>query len=951
MAGSAGQGRVHLDQRQHAPHVSRFNSQSTGNTTLIGSDNGIVSPVSPFPALDQKIISTPYAHTGSTNKQWIDLDLISPKLLRELRRQYDPSPPDGPSHPLAKGAAKVKAWARQSKLGIDIRLRRKITAEHDEVTDIRLVPDPTHGFDQKPPLMAELPGASNEISELPDTSLPQELPTGTIREVSRSSTGSSITEPLPLYEPPRSITSANRASEIVAEPAGLVDHHELHRRTSSESSIVATPKRGLSLDRETTRLETGTCVSATYGMAWRESAAHEQVPTAPEVQTLRANLDQATQQLDHERLARERFESLLQDVREELVRQREDMRKPESTGSSMPLLGGLKVAETARYETETDAEPPSPSERRSRAAVRGKKALVSSSARQKKGGAKAKLPRSPIDTLLIEESPDHEPCSTVLVERQPTLPKRTPASAGIEELWAALLRSQARLVGPEHPLTYQAKSDLARSRAQQHPARGAVSTLAALHESNTLAAQLLGQKHPLVAAFSADLVTLEGLLGVDPATKATASDEIVIEAEPTAADTTSPVPSVWIKAEHPNIVDNADRKQSLPSITTTFHPANNEPSQATHSAHMSPSGDPWTTWRPPHQPRNAFVVLGSLVFAALTKVALNSLLWLQRNFGPERAVEPGKVRVRWTCACGQQMHDDFVERRPGAAREMEAYLNRPRMHAGGTPTSPSSSQGSRSLTNSTFGSIPSSQTSWSSHGFMQGSPQQGDGTKLPGTSSGLPFHMPYSALPEPPWLLTCANEDRYTPKLAHLDMAPHNIRSDKDLAISLRNHYFNVNKKWWRTLRLRGLTTIEFVQFEVHQNRFADIRKSPDVPPSATSDYSFEPGDLLPPVGSHYLLHLFKHPEDYDGELITYLRAPKKNGRLTLGRGWGISLVEGFEAAKVWLMVSTFFAIGSLVFAITWAYKRHDVQGAFGVAAWICALAGLAVGWLQASLG
>jgi hypothetical protein len=181
-------------------------------------------------------------------------------------------------------------------------------------------------------------------------------------------------------------------------------------------------------------------------------------------------------------------------------------------------------------------------------------------------------------------------------------------------------------------------------------------------------------------------------------------------------------------------------------------------------------------------------------------------------------------------------------------------------------------------------------------------------------------------------------------------MGRQRIRSDKDLALSLRDHYFHVNKKWWRILRLRGLTTIDFVQFEVHQNRFADIRKRPDVP-IGNPDYSFEPGDLLPPVGSHYLLHLFKHPEDYDGELITYLRAPKRNGRLQLGVGWGINLVEGFEASKVWLMTTIFFALFSLVFGTIWAWKRQDVQGAFTIAAYVCTLAGLAVGSLQASFG
>lgn len=113
----------------------------------------------------------------------------------------------------------------------------------------------------------------------------------------------------------------------------------------------------------------------------------------------------------------------------------------------------------------------------------------------------------------------------------------------------------------------------------------------------------------------------------------------------------------------------------------------------------------------------------------------------------------------------------------------------------------------------------------------------------------------------------------------------------------------------------------------------------------------FEPADLLPPVGSQYLLHLFQHPEDYDGELITYLRAPKRNGRLHLGVGWGINLVEGFLADRVWILVSGFFGLGSIIFAIAWEMKKHDVQGASGIAAWILSFSILVVGWLQAFLG
>ncbi len=217
---------------------------------------------------------------------------------------------------------------------------------------------------------------------------------------------------------------------------------------------------------------------------------------------------------------------------------------------------------------------------------------------------------------------------------------------------------------------------------------------------------------------------------------------------------------------------------------------------------------------------------------------------------------------------------------------------------------------------------------------------------------------------EESWLLTCANEGRLTPKIVHLDVNEGRIKSDKDLALALRQHHDQLNRRWFNWARLRGLTTIEFVQFEVHRNRFADIRATPSMPPkSATitaSDveddvskspsqhpYTFESVDLLPPVGSTYLLHLFKHPNDYDGELITYLRSPKRQSRLEFGMGWGIHLVEGFHAQKVWAVAMVICGLASVAFGVMWTIMRHDIQGAFGVSQWVIGLSTLFVAGLQ----
>ena len=150
---------------------------------------------------------------------------------------------------------------RQSKVGIDIRLRRKINGEHDEVTDIQLVPGSKssgHEFrDEKYPWIPELPNTSKEINELPDNSTPVELEAirqatatselETVEPSPRTSTGSSIGEPLPRYEPRRDATehaeSTGSGQERTPSPETL--HDSAHRPSASQSSIVATPTRRL----------------------------------------------------------------------------------------------------------------------------------------------------------------------------------------------------------------------------------------------------------------------------------------------------------------------------------------------------------------------------------------------------------------------------------------------------------------------------------------------------------------------------------------------------------------------------------------------------------------------------------------------------------------------------------------------------------------------------------
>ncbi|KAF2469045.1 uncharacterized protein BDR25DRAFT_289215 [Lindgomyces ingoldianus] len=380
----------------------------------------------------------------------------------------------------------------------------------------------------------------------------------------------------------------------------------------------------------------------------------------------------------------------------------------------------------------------------------------------------------------------------------------------------------------------------------------------------------------------------------------------------------------------------------------------------------------------PVNTKNPFLTFLGLALSALSDRAFEGLHALRERYGGEPPVPPGHVRVRWTCSCGEQLYDDFIERRRGAARLLEAYLNRPRAH---TPTSPAGRTSTSSTMSSVFSSVSTASTLATPSSTYGGPSSWGKGkesskyspTRLRSTN---PFSVRIPSYHEEQWLLTCANEGRFTPKIVHIDVNKGKITSDKDLALALRAHYEHLNNKWLKWAKLRGLTTIEFVQFEVHRNRFADIRASPSMPPTSsttatsitsstsastsestseskfpsTHPYSFEPIDLMPPVGSTYLLHLFRHPTDYDNELITYQRSPKRRERLESGMGWGLNLVEGFIAQKVWAVMFMGFGVGSAVFGIVWTVRLGDVQGAFGVAGWVVTLAGLVLGGLQAWL-
>ncbi|KAL8830148.1 MAG: hypothetical protein Q9170_005869 [Blastenia crenularia] len=322
------------------------------------------------------------------------------------------------------------------------------------------------------------------------------------------------------------------------------------------------------------------------------------------------------------------------------------------------------------------------------------------------------------------------------------------------------------------------------------------------------------------------------------------------------------------------------------------------------------------------------------------------------NFiSPTPPIPAGKTRISWTCSCGDELYDDFVETRPGAAKELMTALHvasqeRP---SGQPPSSSTASASSHySNTTATVGSVSSTAEQ----------PSLSSGTSAssysPHPTDGRPTSTAIQCGPEIKWLLVCAQAWQRPTTLLHLNVC--STTSDQQLFTELRQLYQQLKRAWWHKFSLKRVRSIRFIQFELHPRDLVDVRKVPDMPPATKKEeYTYQPCDLLPPIGENLMTHLFHHPHEANEQAITFLRSPKKRKQklavcpqMGTNVGWGIHLVEGWAVTKVWLLALAIFLISSLVFAVAWSVLEHDIQGAFSVAAYFVAVCGMGVGTVQA---
>ena len=198
----------------------------------------------------------------------------------------------------------------------------------------------------------------------------------------------------------------------------------------------------------------------------------------------------------------------------------------------------------------------------------------------------------------------------------------------------------------------------------------------------------------------------------------------------------------------------------------------------------------------------------------------------------------------------------------------------------------------------------------------------------------------------------CVNTGEFQRQLAEIDIS--DVSSDGQLFDRIRERYREVRSFRTKYILLKPVD-IHFVQFSVEDRHRVGILDKPMAIPSqaemATEGYGYRPCPLrpLPPIPANIFLHHLLKPTEHR-RLLWGNRIPQKLHRSILQAqssedliiGWGVHIIEGLN--KITLYSSAFgVMLVSGIVSVAWAVARDDVQGGFGIGAWLASMLGVVV--------
>lgn len=220
-------------------------------------------------------------------------------------------------------------------------------------------------------------------------------------------------------------------------------------------------------------------------------------------------------------------------------------------------------------------------------------------------------------------------------------------------------------------------------------------------------------------------------------------------------------------------------------------------------------------------------------------------------------------------------------------------------------------------------------------------------------------------------LLACMHRNRFR-KVLQQDRIEA-IKTDRVLLCFMRQQYARHRGRLLNFLSLKSVQGIFFVKFRLPLGGSVDVRHHDPccvtvstatqpacecippkgkVEPSPSAEYRCIPGPpaTYPPVPPEYLKSLFTCPSNVHEQDTWILdQLPKRICGELQGKagqpadGWGIYYQEGWDFDVIILFVFVIFFVASLLFGVLWSTFKFDVQGAFGVSAYIMTASGILV--------
>ena len=305
--------------------------------------------------------------------------------------------------------------------------------------------------------------------------------------------------------------------------------------------------------------------------------------------------------------------------------------------------------------------------------------------------------------------------------------------------------------------------------------------------------------------------------------------------------------------------------------------------------------------------------------------------WFWRRKEPPPAV--GFARVRFRCACGRVIWDDFPESDKNKVISILNQYVRDVSQQSLVPGMIASNGEHRGILKSLA----------SGCGKLFGvdrTRDRGRPVAAPDSEAQLRTGMQHEQAPEP-FYLTCVRQDSRIPSLEQIAAA--SINSDQDYFDMLRA--ISKSKRWslrW-VLGLRKVTSIRYVKLALYfDNKYVQIDNIGDLPKDkeqynpCKDDFDGSPGLCF--WAPNALLHYYEKRHAFWEHPTILPSIPRKlKGKLFVSadcaskEGWGMQLLDGIDSLRVGLIGVTGLLLSSFL-GILWA-KLHgnDVQGGTGL--------------------